>query len=444
MSLFSNRELAIIIWIVCLLIFAMFHPKIRPSFVNVVRKFFVKPILISITWMLCYVCIIVFILCRLGLYESSQIKDTVIWTITVAVASLANINSISADENYFKEAIIKNIVALIGIEFVVSYYTFSLVIELLIIPIAVLIGGMLAVSETDKKYKTVETLLKRVVALFGLFTIIYAIYNLVTGFEEFISSGALADLCLPVILTFLYLPFIYIISLYLEYQNVFRRVGVSIKDTKLLRYAKIRAIIQYNFRKRCLNRWCTSLGHFTLESKEDVIASFQRIKEVIKVEKKTKESESDCSYGWNPFIAKDFLKENGLITGYYNPCGVDEWYSFTPYLNLGGEPISNNLAYYVDGNFKTAKSLKLVLHVNHIGLAKEATEVFLLNAEKLYKKAIMNELPDQFKKAILAGNNVNITVNGNMAISFLKDKWTGKIGGYTLEFCIGNTSDNQE
>jgi len=439
MQFFSTREIAFLIWGAISLFWVFINPKIRPSAINVIRSFFARPILLSFAVIISYVIIIIFILKNLGLFENSQLKDTFIWTISVAAASLVNINSISNDKNYFKDAIIKNLIALIGIEFILSYYTFNLIFELLIIPIAVLIGGMQAIAETDNKYSLIKTNFNRVVVVFGLVAFFHAIYKLITGFDEFISSGALKSIYYPVLLTFLYFPFIFFVSLYIEYQHSFRRIKFSLRNTSLLRYTKIKALLDFNFRKKQLKRWSNSLGHFTLETKEDVIASFQRIKNAIKSEKKANQITLISSDGWNPYIAKDFLKDNGLISGYYSPCSDDEWYSCTPYLKLGDEFNSNNLAYYTDGKRKTAKILKLVLNVNNPDEAEDDIELFLFTTENLYTKALKHDFPDQYKRAILTEHNLQESLEDNIVVSFIKNKWQSINGGYEYKFIIENT-----
>ncbi len=297
MQLLSTREIAFLIWGSIFLVWIFITPKLRKSAYDVIKLFFSRPILISLAIMVSYVGILIYLLGTIGIYDSSQLKDTIIWTISVGVVSLMKITTISNDRNYFKDTIKDNLIALIGIEFLLSYYTFNLVIELLIIPFAVLIGGMQAIAERDEKYRLAGKNLNRVIIVLGLIEIIHAVYNLVTGYNEFISSGALKGIYYPVLLTFLYIPFIYCFTLYIDYENAFRILRFQIKDKKLRQYARKKALLDYKLNKEQLKRWSNSLNHFTISTEKDVIASFNRIVEAINFEKKSQPNTRHAK-GW--------------------------------------------------------------------------------------------------------------------------------------------------
>src|SRR6266511_4175009 len=77
-----------------------------------------------------------------------------------------------------------------------------------------------------------------------------------------------------------------------------------------------------------------------------------------------------------PETACALLDEIGLKTNAYKNYDPDfranEFACFSPYKEIGaGRPMSNNLAYYVTGDQKAAKELKLVLNVNDRSTAED-------------------------------------------------------------------------
>lgn len=441
MQFLSNREIAFLSWGSVLLIWVFITPDIRKSAFEVIKIFFSRPILISLAIMASYIGLLIYLLNSIGIYDNSQLKDTLVWSISVGVVSLMKINTISNDRNYFKDTIRDNLITLIGIEFLLSYYTFNLVIELLIISFAVLVGGMQVIAERDEKFKLVGKNLNRIIVVLGFIEIIHAVYKLVTGFDEFIASGALKGIYYPVLLTLLYIPFIYCFTLYIDYVIVFRTMQFIIKVKKLLKYAGKKAMHDYKFNKEQLKRWRYSLNHFSIETKDDVNSSFTRINEAINFEKNASQLPILLKDGWNPIIAKDFLKEHGLISGYYNPCGNDEWYSCTPYFEIGDSIIPNNLAFYTEGSKEKVKILKLVLNVNNPEQLEDTLDFFIAVSETLLSQALSKDLPDTIKKAIMTGNNRKEYPEENIVVEFIKDVWSSR-KGYSYKFVIENTFES--
>lgn len=437
MDFFSTRELSFIIWGSLFLASILLFNKTRSSAIDVLKAFFAKPILIALVCMLVYIALILGMLYNLDLFSVSQIKDVIIWTITVAAVSLFKINSISENKNYLKDTIRKNLIALVGIEFLISYYTYSLIIELFILPIAVVVGVMIGVASTDKKYKPAENLLNGVASIGGLGILIHAIYKLSTGFDEFICSGALQSLYFPILLSILYLPFIYCLSLYLEYQSVFTFLKIFIKDKNLLGYTKNKAALTFNFRKERLRRWRTVISYFEIENRDDIDRTFKIIKDSIQAEKSAHKLPFFLEGGWNPYLAKEFLNDNNLKTSYYKPIDDIEWSSCSPYLKLGNGILPNNLSYYLDGTRTTATALKLVLNINDHASSFGSIETFLIAAKDLYQKAMGTSCPTSFEEKIREGDSFEEILE-NKKVSFIKDEWRNTTNGYSYKFVIEN------
>ena len=130
----SNRETALSIWSLVLMCTLMLKKSIRQSFMGVLKAFCVRKILIVFFMFIFYVFIWVFILFRAGFWESSLIKDTLLWMFGFASLLLVNINKVKS-LSYLGKIFLDAIKWAIIIEFIVSFYTFSLRTELIIFPI---------------------------------------------------------------------------------------------------------------------------------------------------------------------------------------------------------------------------------------------------------------------------------------------------------------------
>ncbi|MFP2908567.1 hypothetical protein ACLESD_26645 [Pyxidicoccus sp. 3LFB2] len=122
--------------------------------------------------------------------------------------------------------------------------------------------------------------------------------------------------------------------------------------------------------------------------------------------------------------------------GSYKHLADDEYTCFTPYKVLGndGPGLANNIAYYVDGNSKRARQLKLVLNVNDRANAKSALSELRKSAEALTAKALGASTPSEVSSALVSGKAGTWTVHATR-IEVRRDDWpTGK--GYSIHYVL--------
>ncbi len=136
----------------------------------------------------------------------------------------------------------------------------------------------------------------------------------------------------------------------------------------------------------------------------------------------------------NPSEACAYLDSRGMTTrGYKNPDGLG-FFCSSPYKELAGSPLSNNIAYYAEGDQKTVRKLKLILNVNSKKTSKGAHSELAASADTLVRQALKAPLPPKAKEAILAGKSGSWKI-GKSTLNLKREDWrTGK--GYELRFSI--------
>lgn len=273
MNLFNNREIATAIWLLIIFIFILFKRDIRKSLFNVLKASFKIKILTSIILMIAYTAGIVFLLNMANLWNTSLLKDTVVWFCFTGIVMSFDLVTSKKDQNLFRKIIIDNIKIVIIIEFIVNTYTFSLVGELVFIPILTLIVIMEVVAKTDDKYSSVAKLMNGLQVIIGIIILIYAMSNVVSDYKNFGSLDTLRNFLLAPLLFILFFPFIYFILLFANYELLLIRLNLGYeKSRKLKRYAK-RKIIKHCLLslkkvKKALNMNTYNLMH--IRNREDV------------------------------------------------------------------------------------------------------------------------------------------------------------------------------
>lgn len=437
LDILNNREWALVIWFFAFIIFAAFSKKmdkVRESVKHLFKAFFVKAIVSIFILMIIYIMTVVFVLFKVGLWEFSQLKNTIIWATSVGALSLFKINSIKENRQFFKDAVLDNLKLIAIVQFVVGVYTFGIFIEILIVPVLVILGAMLALAQTDEKYHLVEKILNGIMVTFGSILILYTIYMLVTNFGEFARIQTIYDFYIPPLLTLLYLPFIFIMMVFTTYEVVFVRLRFLIKEPKLQGFAKIYSIFKFHFRIKLLERWASTLPLQDTSSKTGIKESFDHLFKMLSIERNP--PEVTIQEGWSPYAAKQFLLNEGLETGYYHPLGDQEWSSSTNLIDLDDGVLSNKIAYYVDGNETTATSLKVILSIFSKESAVMAHSKLLSSVKTLLRAALSIDTSSDLESAIMSGKNY-VKSLGSFTATIEKYDWPqSPIGGYDLKFTL--------
>ena len=266
---FSNRELAITIWILIAIIWALSQPKIRKSLFQVIKAFFAWKLAISYVIMFAYITLVIIPLNVVGIWKLPHLPVTLLWVLCVAFVMLFEFSKAN-DQNFFKDAIKDNLKGLIVLEFLINLYVFDLWVELILVPVFGILGGMIAIAETDEKYEIVKKLLNYIMAFIGLAFTGYAIYMVVTDFEHFATLENFENFYLPILLSIMFLPFVYFAALYAGYESLFVRLQFFVKDGALLKYVKKKTILAFGPNLWVLNKWSKHINTLRFKDKEEV------------------------------------------------------------------------------------------------------------------------------------------------------------------------------
>jgi hypothetical protein len=437
MDFFSTREIASGLWIIIIFCFLLLYKPTRKSLIKLFKAFFVKTILLSCLLVVVYSGIFILILSYYELWKFSLLKTTLFWLIFVAFPTLFKVVRVSDKEGYFKKAISEDFKWTVIFSFVLGLYTFSLWFEILFIPVAIFSGMLLGASEKDKKNEKVTVFLKRLVAYSSILMFAFIIYQLIRNYKTYLVLATLNDFLFPIVFSLIFIPFLYLYSLYLNYSTTFQVLRNFINSPELYNFAKRKALLNFNYDVSGLKRWKQVIILGNVKTETDIVEAIKKIKELQIIEKNL--PSINIEQGWSPYTAKDFLNDAELKTGYYFDSGGEDWCAFSNYTELDKEILSNNIAYYVNGNKRVVTSIKLVLNLYSPQSALDAHLVLLENAKTLYFKALHTELPKNIETAILFGKELDY--DETLAeIKISKDEWGNSTKGYSLKFEIMHKS----
>jgi hypothetical protein len=269
-EIFSNREISIIIWLAIFFVLAFAKKSVLKSFGHLISTFFQQKIIDIVLLMIIYVELLILGLALIGFWEMSLLKDTIIWTAFVGFLLLMKTNKINSEKNYLNFILKDSLKGIVIVEFIANFYNFSLAAELILIPIMTIVGISQVFTQDKPEYKPVEKLFSGITSLFGLVVLIYIVYRISQEFGEFANLLTLKSFLLPIILTTLYLPFLYFVALWSLYEVIIIRLGVRLKKKKQIRYLKKQMFMTFLLNRKKLRKFQREIGFEPIMNKNDI------------------------------------------------------------------------------------------------------------------------------------------------------------------------------
>ncbi len=111
-----------------------------------------------------------------------------------------------------------------------------------ILPILAFLTMLQVVAEREEKTKIVKTTIDWIFLIVAMIFIINSIRDITNDITGFANYSNLKSFILPMILSISFIPFAYLLSVFMNYEMLFVRLGFYLKNKKDLRYAKLRTL----------------------------------------------------------------------------------------------------------------------------------------------------------------------------------------------------------
>jgi hypothetical protein len=266
----NNREISTAICLIIFFLWALSKSDIRHSILVMLKAFINKKIIFPLLVMLFYIASMVLFFKRIGFWDISATKDTILWTFGSAFVTFFSIHKITQDYYKFKNLILDNLKFILVLEFVVNLYSFSLIIELILIPIVSFFVMLNAFAESKPECKNVSKFLNFILGVSGIFILTFTIIEIVNDFQSFASLKNLRDLFLPPLFSIVLLPFVYIMALYMQYEMFFFRIDLANKNPEVQKNVKRKILLACHINLSKLSKVSKKAGYPKVNDKNDV------------------------------------------------------------------------------------------------------------------------------------------------------------------------------
>lgn len=423
----NTREIAILIWLGIGLAFCVLHPAIRGALKGVLHAVTQWQILLLFGVIYAYTALMLWGLAAISLWDWDQLKNVLIWSVVVGLASLFRLRSIGEDLPFFRDWVRDNLKIIVVFEFVATFYTLPLLGELILQPLLLVLFGTLAVAGTEERYLPAKRLLEGIVAFIGFGIVLYAAWSLFIDWKSFATWTTLRDFYTPILLSLGLLPLLFLLHVLLNYERVFVATGIHIKDPVLHRFAKLRATMAFGPSTALLSRWNRYIGAHRPSSKDEIVRSIRDVKAARRRERRP--TKVPLENGWSPDLARRYLEISGIVARDYHRL-YDEWRAASPMKEIGTDPMPDNVAYYIEGDELVADTLTLELNVNNPANPAASEAEFASLCKQLAGAAL------QHSPQLSTSEDFDIGIEGKR-VTLSTRRWEGGIrGGYERTFTI--------
>ena len=359
---FNNREIATGIWLLFAFFLCLFLKDIRSSMWDILKTTMQRKLILLFGSLAVNIAGLCWFFSCFGLWTSEQFASTILWFFLSGLVLTGRTFSVKEDENYFKNLLWDSIKVAGIFEFVIVAYTFSLLTELMLVPFMTFIGVIITVASHNEEHATVKVLFEWIAFAVVVMFLWHSVGSIWEQPELFFTTLTGRNFLLPGLLTVGSIPFFYACYCYSHIELA--RIQINLKTFQsdaLKRYAQKRFFFTYIVRPWLLKRATRQFHLLPASTNSDVD---QIIEDILYYERHSKyPPEVDENLGWCSYLARDFLKAEGLRTDDFH-SGYDgvKWYAKSNSVDLDDQILPNRVAFYIEGTRGLVTTLKLKGH----------------------------------------------------------------------------------
>lgn len=217
----TSRDAALLTWIGMGLL-AIAKSMLRgggvgQSALSVVRAFLAPRIGGMVALVAAWLSLVVYLAVRIDIWSIDLLKDTVVIVAVGAVMTGFKALAVMNGKETMRDEVHALIALVVAIQYVANLQTFPYLVELILVPIAVLFGGMQAVATHSDEHKAARPVINGTIMLLGLSLLVWSVYKVASSLGsaewETVGKGFALAFWLPAAL----LPAIYFAALTMQY-----------------------------------------------------------------------------------------------------------------------------------------------------------------------------------------------------------------------------------
>lgn len=254
---FTSRETAIFVWLVILLIFILRNETLRKGLGAVLMVIFRGPIRRWSMLLFIYIGLLCFALQQISLWQSNDLKATLIWLTTAGFYMLYRTGFEQPEPKeligrVFREGF--NLAVIL--EFMISSFTFPLFVEFCLVPMAALLAFIASSKQADDpRAQLAVRFADNILTLIGFGMLAHAGIQTAIHWQEVWQEPTAFALLLPIFLSILTIPFLWLLLTYMAYRDAFLRMHYLFNEFVIPRFFQLQLIWTFGIRYHEVRQW---------------------------------------------------------------------------------------------------------------------------------------------------------------------------------------------
>lgn len=238
----SNREIAILMWSVFGFLFVVRNESVRDALSACCSAFRNAKVWGIIVLFVAYLSACTLAALDIGVWSAALLKDSILWFVFSGFVLLLNALDAAKTPQFFRRTL-RSLVSMSAVfTFVMNLESFTLLAELVLQPVSFAIVMCIFISQTEEKYRDVRKFFVAIITLIICGTMFNTIRILVEEPTR-IDFGSVAKLfALPVWLTLVSIPFIFLFALVATYEDIIVRMSFRTEDRSVPLHSKLALI----------------------------------------------------------------------------------------------------------------------------------------------------------------------------------------------------------
>lgn len=185
--------------------------------------------------MIIYVILLYYLLYKCKYLTLYQVKDYIVWVLFCLIPVLGNV--IKKYRTITIKQILKSIISFsIFPMFIISSYNMNIILELIIIPIAALCGGCIAICDYKHDNEIAKKIFNYILVFIGLMMVYYAIKGFSSNIQDVKNIEFWKSMLSEVLYIVCVTPMIVYLKWYMIYESVCIRIQIRSKLSRILIY----------------------------------------------------------------------------------------------------------------------------------------------------------------------------------------------------------------
>ena len=231
----SNRDLAFLYWFGTMALALLAWRPGREAVLGIVRVLRGKLLLVALLYA-AYFGVVVAGGQALGIWNTNLLKETLAWFLLAGIPLLAKFPETYEGPGFYRRSARRLFGIGVAIEFLTGLTALPLGFELLLLPVAVILGSISAVAGTKPEFALVKKVVDWSLVGLGFFVVVLTAMKLVEIAPSLDPTELVLLLFLPIWATFFTLLFVGAFGLYANYEPKMGEINRTRPESRLARW----------------------------------------------------------------------------------------------------------------------------------------------------------------------------------------------------------------